>query len=163
MFKADIQKNILTHNHWMPLWMWQITTIPSLPTGHLPPHTPVIVSVSVGEKHLVTTSLETQPVLYHRFTQRCGLRFGNASCVTDVWSPYRITPIHWLMVRRRLWRNHVVSLYWWTQPSIPQISLPSHCPSLLRFSGPIIYSTRLSICTSATASVELCSPCGEVP
>ncbi len=42
-------------------------------------------------------------------------RFGNASCVTDVWSPYRITPIHWLMAQRRLWRNHVVSLYWRTR------------------------------------------------
>ncbi len=42
-------------------------------------------------------------------------RFGNASCVTDVWSPYRITPIHWLMVRRRPWRTHVVSLYWWSR------------------------------------------------
>ncbi len=39
-------------------------------------------------------------------------RFGNASCVTNVWSPYRITPIHWLMAWCRLWRNHVVSLYW---------------------------------------------------
>ncbi len=54
-------------------------------------------------------------VLFHRFTRRCGLRVGNASCVTDVWNPYRITPIHWLMARRRLWRNHVVSLYWRTR------------------------------------------------
>ncbi len=38
-------------------------------------------------------------------------RFGNAFCVTIVWSPYRITPIHWLMARRRPWRTHVVSLY----------------------------------------------------
>ncbi len=53
-------------------------------------------------------------VLYHRFSWRCGLRFGNASCVTDVWSPYRITPIHWLMAQRRLWCNHVVSLNWRT-------------------------------------------------
>ncbi len=42
-------------------------------------------------------------------------RFGNASCVTNVWSPYRITPIHWLMEWCRLWRNHVVSLYWRTR------------------------------------------------
>ncbi len=38
----------------------------------------------------------------------------------------------------------------------------SHYPSLLRFSGPT-YLLRSSICTSATASVELCSPHGEVP
>ncbi len=38
----------------------------------------------------------------------------------------------------------------------------SHYPSLLRFSGPT-YLLRSSICTSATASVELCSPRGEVP
>ncbi len=42
-------------------------------------------------------------------------RFGNASCVTDVWSLYRITAIHWLMARRRPWRHHVVSSYWRTR------------------------------------------------
>ncbi len=30
-------------------------------------------------------------------------------------SPYRITPIHWLMARRRLWRNDVVRSYWRTR------------------------------------------------
>ncbi len=64
----------------------------------------------IGYRHPIWT------VLYHRFTRRCVLHaFGNASCVTNVWSPYRITPIHWLMARRRLWRNHVVSLYWRTR------------------------------------------------
>ncbi len=38
----------------------------------------------------------------------------------------------------------------------------SHCPSLLRFLTQLL-PLRLSICTSATASVELCSPRGEVP
>ncbi len=47
-------------------------------------------------------------------------------------------------------------------PSTPQISLPSHCPSLLRFLTQLL-PLRLSICHSATASVELCSPRGEVP
>ncbi len=37
-----------------------------------------------------------------------------------------------------------------------------HRPSLLRFPTHLI-TLRLSICTSATASVELCSPRGEVP
>ncbi len=37
----------------------------------------------------------------------------------------------------------------------------SHCPSLLRFLTQL--PLRLSICTSATASVELCSPRGEPP
>ncbi len=40
---------------------------------------------------------------------------GTPPCVTDVWSLYRITPIHWLMAQRRLWRNHVVSSYWRTR------------------------------------------------
>ncbi len=107
-------------------------------------------------------------VLYHRFTRRCVLpRFGNASCVTDVWSPYRIPPIHWLMARRRLWRNHVVSLYWRTRIHSSDFSAftkRSHCPSLLRFSGPIIYSTRFyPFALRRLPSVELCSPCGEVP
>ncbi len=30
-------------------------------------------------------------------------------------NPYRITPIHWLMARRRLWRNDVVRSYWRTR------------------------------------------------
>ncbi len=38
----------------------------------------------------------------------------------------------------------------------------SHCPSLLRFLTQLL-PLRLSVCTSATASVELCSPHGEVP
>ncbi len=37
-----------------------------------------------------------------------------------------------------------------------------HHPSLLRFLTQLL-PLRLSICTSATASVELCSPRGEVP
>ncbi len=101
---------------------------------------------------------KTHVVLYHRFTPRCVSfsRFGNASCVTDVWSPYRITPIHWLMARRYLWRNHVISLYWRTRHPLLRwtaFTKRSHCPSLLRFSGPkIIYFGRnSSICTSATA------------
>ncbi len=32
-----------------------------------------------------------------------------------VWNPYRIMPIHWLMARRRLWRNDVVRSYWRTR------------------------------------------------
>ncbi len=51
-------------------------------------------------------------------------------------------------------------------PSTPQISLPSRSGHItlrcLRFSDPT-YLLRSSICTSATASVELCSPRGEVP
>ncbi len=30
-------------------------------------------------------------------------------------NPYRITPIHWLMARRHLWRNDVVRSYWQTR------------------------------------------------
>ncbi len=56
----------------------------------------------------------TGKVLYH-YAAWSSSRFGNASCVTDAWSPYIITPIHWLMVRRRPWRTHVVSLYWRTR------------------------------------------------
>ncbi len=36
---------------------------------------------------------------------------GTPSGVPIVWSPYRITPIHWLMVRRRPWCTHAVSIY----------------------------------------------------
>ncbi len=43
------------------------------------------------------------------------LRSLNASGTPSAWpslNPYRITPIHWLMARRRLWRNDVVRSYW---------------------------------------------------
>ncbi len=69
-------------------------------------------------QHDSSLGLAIDAVLFHRFTRRCGLRVGNVSCVTDVWSPYRI---YWLMAWRCLWRNHVVSLYWRT------------CHPLLRF------------------------------
>ncbi len=42
----------------------------------------------------------------------------NASGTPSAWpslSPYRITPIHWLMARHRLWRNDVVRSYWRTR------------------------------------------------
>ncbi len=42
----------------------------------------------------------------------------NASGTPSAWpslSPYRITPIHWLMARRLLWRNDVVRSYWRTR------------------------------------------------
>ncbi len=93
-------------------------------------------------------------------------RFGNSSCVTDVWSSYRITPIHWLMARRRLWRNHIVSLYWRTRhPLLRFLCLHEAVTLALRccwFLDPT-YLSAIIHCTSATASVELCSPRGEVP
>ncbi len=59
--------------------------------------------------------------MQNKWTKSIFSRFGNASSLTDVWSPYRITPIHWLIARRHPWRNHVVSLYW------------RRCHPLLRF------------------------------
>ncbi len=80
-------------------------------------------------------------------------------------NPYRITPIHWL-------KNHAVSDAITSSAHTGERAIHSsdfsaftkrsHYPSLLRFSGPT-YLLRSSICTSATASVELCSPRGEVP
>ncbi len=46
------------------------------------------------------------------------LRSFHALGTPSAWpslSPYRITPIHWLMARRRLWRNDVVRSYWRTR------------------------------------------------
>ncbi len=79
-------------------------------------------------------------------------------------NPYRITPIHWLMARRRLWRNHVVSLYWRTRHTLVRF-LCLHEAVTLPFVVAIFWPNllRSSICTSATTSVELCSPRGEVP
>ncbi len=55
-------------------------------------------------------------------------------------------------------RHHLILA---NAPSAPQISLPS----LLRFFWPDLYIifVDFSICTSATASAEPCSPRGEVP
>ncbi len=46
------------------------------------------------------------------------LRSFYASGTPTAWpslNPYRITPIHWLMARRHLWRNDVVRSYWRTR------------------------------------------------
>ncbi len=76
------------------------------------------------------------------------LRIGNAHCATDVWTPIESRQFHWLMARRHLWRNDVVSSYWRTPAIHSSDSLPSwsgpHYPSLLRFSGPT-YLLRSSI------------------
>ncbi len=80
-------------------------------------------------------------------------------------NPCRITPIHWLMVRRHLWRNDVVSSYWRARhPLLRFVCLHEAVtlPFVVAISGPNL-SLRSSICTSVTASVELCSPRGEVP
>ncbi len=75
-------------------------------------------------------------------------RFGNAFCVPIVWSPYRITPIHW--------RTHVVSLYRRTRHLLLRF-LCLHEAAILpfgcNFSGPILhtYGHGFSVCTSATA------------
>ncbi len=46
------------------------------------------------------------------------LRSFYASGTPTAWpslNPYRITPIHWLMAQRHLWRNDVVRSYWRTR------------------------------------------------
>ncbi len=86
-----------------------------------------------------------------------------------VWNPYRITPIHWLMARMppsMFLKSYLVLA---NTPSAPQISLPSWSghvsPSCCDPSDPISidFLGLLSICTSATAVAELCSPCSEYP
>ncbi len=69
------------------------------------------------------------------------------------------------MARRRLWRNDVVRSYWRTRhPLLRFLCLheAATSPFVVAISDPNYYQ-RLFICTSATASVELCSPRGEVP
>ncbi len=79
--------------------------------------------------------------------------------VPIVWNPYRITPIHSFSRCLLILVN---------APSAAQIYPPSRIghisPSVAIF---LAWFQSLSltffICTSATAVVELCSPCGEVP
>ncbi len=88
--------------------------------------------------------------------------------VLIVWSPYRITSIHWLMARMP-WSTFLRRLLILENaPSAPQISLPSRSnilALLLRFFWPIfiVFFWDSFVCTSATAVVELCSPRGKVP
>ncbi len=96
-------------------------------------------------------------------------RLGNASCVTDVWSPYRITPINWLMVRRCPWRTHVVSLYRRTRHPLLRF-LCLHEAAILPFGfaiflAPKYYTldTDSPFALRRLLTVELCSPRGEVP
>ncbi len=104
-------------------------------------------------------------VLFHRWTQRCVECIGNAHCVTDVWTHIESRQfIGW-------WRDAVSDAITSSahtgeraihSSDFSAFTKRSHYPSLLRFSGPT-YLLRSSICTSATASLELCSPRGEVP
>ncbi len=70
--------------------------------------------------------------------------------------PYRITPIHWLMARRRPWRTHVVSPYRRTRHLLLRF-LCLHEAFILPFGVAIFlaqipyFEHELSICTSATA------------
>ncbi len=104
-------------------------------------------------------------VLFHRWTQCCVDRIGNAHFVTDVWTHIESRQfIGW-------WRDAISDAMTSSahtgeraihSSDFSAFTKRSHYPSLLRFSGPT-YLLRSSICTSATASVELCSPRGEVP
>ncbi len=117
---------------------------------------------------LFTNRLRPFRVLFHRWTQRCVERIGNAHCVTDVWT-------------------HIESrqfIGWWCDAVSDAITSSahtgeraihssdfsaftkrSHHPSLLRFSGPITaYSDAIhSFALRRLPTVELCSPRGEVP
>ncbi len=59
------------------------------------------------------------------------------------------------MARRRLWRNYVVRSYWRTRHPLLRF-LCLHEAVTLPFVVCDFLPLRLSICTSATASVELC-------
>ncbi len=96
-------------------------------------------------------------------------RFGNERLLRDrCLKPYRIMPIHWLMVRRRHWRTHVVSLYWRTRHLLLRF-LCLHEAVILPFVVAIswpkyhIFNAIYPFALRRLPTVELCSPCGEVP
>ncbi len=81
--------------------------------------------------------------------------------------PYRITPIHWLMARRRPWRTHVShigerAIY---SSDFSAFTKRSYCPSVLRFFWPKYHISNMNypFALRRLPTVELCSPCGEVP
>ncbi len=78
-------------------------------------------------------------------------------------------PIHWLIVRMPSATFLRLLLKLANVPSAPQISLPSRSGHISPSAAIFLAQFRSlskdfsSFCTSATAVVELCSPCGEVP
>ncbi len=95
-------------------------------------------------------------VLYHRFTYAAwsSSRFGNAFCVTDVWSPY----------------THVVNLYRRTRHLLLRFLCLTgrsghtalRCCDFLAQKYHIS-ETDYPFALRRLPTVELCSPCGEVP
>ncbi len=92
-----------------------------------------------------------------------------------VLNPYRITPIHWLMARRRLWRNDVVRSYWRTRhpllrflclheavtlPFVVAISYPSTTLTIIRLHfGDCLSGTLFSSRWSAMEFRRCQPPC----
>ncbi len=104
-------------------------------------------------------------VLFHRWTQHCAERFGNAHCVTE--SETHIESGQFIGWWRDAISDAMTSSGHTGKRAIHSsdcsaFTKRSHYPSLLRFLTQLTF-LRSSICTSATASVELCSPRGEVP
>ncbi len=114
-----------------------------------------------------SVTLRNTAVLFHRFTPRLRelSRFWERLLRDRCLNPYRITPIHWLMARHRLWRNHVVSLYWRTRHPLLRF-LCLHEAVTLPFVVAIFWP-KLIFCNHPFAlrrlpRWELCSPRGEV-
>ncbi len=88
--------------------------------------------------------------------------------VPIVWSPYRITPIYWLMARMPsstfLHRHAYTGECAICSSDFSTLMKWPYQPFCSVFSGPIFgqFFAELLICTSATAIVERCSPRGGV-
>ncbi len=83
-------------------------------------HFSAYTTVTIPQEDIVQMFISRQ----FSFIGNSTLRSFYASGTPTAWpslNPYRITPVHWLMARRHLWRNDVVRSYWRT------------CHPLLRF------------------------------
>ncbi len=104
-------------------------------------------------------------VLFHRWTQRCVETLRESPLRDRVWTHIESRQfIGW-------WRDAISDAMTSSghtgeraihSSDFSAFTKRSHYPSLLRFLTQLTF-LRSSICTSATASVELCSPRGEVP
>ncbi len=98
-------------------------------------------------------------MFFHKFTQLCVAdAMGTTPGVIIVWSPYRITPIYWLMVRDTCPTSYMIEIDSCSRHLTPQIFLTSvGSVCFAQFFLPI----SLWCFASVTASVEYYSPSGE--
>ncbi len=96
-------------------------------------------------------------VLFHKFTQHSvAYAMGTPPGVTTVWSPSRITPIHWLMARDTALTSYVIDIDPRSCHLTPQIFLSSGAFGSRVFYGPCLDGFSLCFFPFQWPHVWLC-------